>query len=107
MDEADDERLERLFREHADGLFRYAAQRLGVEEAGDVVSDTFVVAWRKLDQIPSDEARAWLYGVARRETLNRVRRRARHDALYQRLLTTAWADPGTDIADGVVARLEI
>ncbi|GIJ46732.1 DNA-directed RNA polymerase sigma-70 factor [Virgisporangium aliadipatigenens] len=105
MDDTD-ERLERLFRAHADGLFRYVAHRIGVEEAGDVVGDTFVVAWRKLDRIPSGDERAWLYGVARRETLSRVRKRARGDALYQRLLNAGPQD-GADIADGVLARLEL
>lgn len=106
MDEADDERLTRLFRDHADGLHRYAAQRLGADEARDVVSDAFVVAWRKLDAIPRDAERAWLFGVARNETLQRIKRRARGDALYQRLLEDG-PEHEDDHADDVAGRLDV
>lgn len=60
MAEADEAWLEALYRAHADAIHRYAAQRVGYEEAADVVSDTFVVAWRKRQQIPRDAEQAWL-----------------------------------------------
>jgi RNA polymerase sigma-70 factor (ECF subfamily) len=70
------------------------------------VSNTFLVAWRKLDRIGPGAERAWLFAVARRETLQHVRRTARREALYERLLTHR---PGAteDIADRVVARLVV
>jgi RNA polymerase sigma-70 factor (ECF subfamily) len=34
------------------------------EDAADVVAETFLVAWRRLDSVPGgDEARLWLYAV--------------------------------------------
>jgi RNA polymerase sigma factor (sigma-70 family) len=37
------------------------------EEAADCLAETFLVAWRKRDEIPADEAQArpWLFGIAR------------------------------------------
>jgi RNA polymerase sigma-70 factor, ECF subfamily len=44
------------------------------EDAEDVVAETFLTAWRRLDQIPAgDEARLWLYGVARNALANHRR----------------------------------
>lgn len=35
------------------------------EDAADVLVETYLIAWRKLDAVPrGDEARLWLFGVA-------------------------------------------
>ncbi|MFI5494809.1 RNA polymerase sigma factor [Actinoplanes sp. NPDC051859] len=106
MDIADEEQLTALYRDHADAVYQYAAQRVGAHEAGEVVSDTFVVAWRKFGAIPAGSERAWLFGVARRETLNRLRSSSRRESLYARLLSSA-SDTERDIADGVAVRLDV
>jgi RNA polymerase sigma factor (sigma-70 family) len=49
-----------------------------------VVSETFLVAWRRLDELPSD-ARPWLIGVARNVRLNLRRGVQRQHALTDRL----------------------
>lgn len=44
------------------------------EDAEDVVAETFLTAWRRLEQVPAGgEARLWLYGVARRALANQQR----------------------------------
>jgi len=55
-----------LFGEHAAGLHRYVARRIGLDGAEDVVGETFVVALRsRLSFDPTrGDARAWLYGIA-------------------------------------------
>lgn len=106
MAEADEAWLEALYRAHADPIHRYAAQRIGYEEAADVVSDTFAVAWQKRQRIPRDAERAWLFGVARKETLRRSRISARGNTLYTRLLTERPADV-VDHSDGVSARIDV
>jgi RNA polymerase sigma-70 factor (ECF subfamily) len=93
-------RLTELFYAHADAVHRYATQRIGGHDAADVVSDTFLVAWRKLEKIQPGSERAWLFNVARREMLTRARRGARRGALYARLL----ADGIAAAADGNAAR---
>ncbi|MGH8873921.1 MAG: RNA polymerase sigma factor [Acidimicrobiia bacterium] len=48
----------------------YARRRVTAEEVDDVVAEVFLVAWRRLEQVPTgDGAQPWLYGVARRERL--------------------------------------
>lgn len=43
--------------------------------AADVVADTFLIAWRRIQDIPTEQARLWLFGVARK-VLARHRRQA-------------------------------
>jgi RNA polymerase sigma factor (sigma-70 family) len=106
MAEADEAWLEALYRAHADPIHRYAAQRVGYEEAADVVGDTFAVAWQKRRRIPRDAERAWLFGVARKETLRRGRSSARGSMLYARLLAERPIDVA-DHSDGVSARIDV
>ena len=56
-----------LYSAHVDAVLRYALRRVErPEDAGDIVAGTFLVAWRRLSDVPEGEgARLWLYGVAR------------------------------------------
>jgi RNA polymerase sigma-70 factor, ECF subfamily len=56
--------------------------------ADDVVSEVFVLAWRRLDQAPSDEL-PWLLGIARGVLANERRGVARRLALRDRLRASA------------------
>jgi RNA polymerase sigma-70 factor (ECF subfamily) len=80
-------RFERLYGAHADRVHAYALRRGSREAADDVVSDVFLVAWRRLDELPS-EPLPWLYGVARRALANRRRGENRAAALQARLAGT-------------------
>jgi RNA polymerase sigma-70 factor (ECF subfamily) len=52
----------------------------------------FVVAWRRFDDIPVDEARAWLIGVAFRVLANQRRSAGRRARLFERASQNlAWA----------------
>jgi RNA polymerase sigma-70 factor (ECF subfamily) len=79
-----EQRLERLFAEHGRAVWAYARRRASAADADEVVSETFLVAWRRLDDVPG-EARPWLLGVARRCLANVDRGQARQTALRQRL----------------------
>jgi RNA polymerase sigma-70 factor (ECF subfamily) len=82
---ADDrERFERIYRENFRTVLRYAALRIDPERAKDVAAETFLVAWRRLDDVP-DDPRAWLLGVARRVIAGQFRSETRRDALAARL----------------------
>ncbi len=76
--------LEALFVAHAAAVRAYAARRVAPGDVDDVASDVFVVAWRRLDDLP-DDALPWLLGCARRIIANRVRGTQRQLALRQRL----------------------
>ncbi|MCO5991956.1 RNA polymerase sigma factor [Actinoallomurus rhizosphaericola] len=55
-------------------------------DAADVLAETFLIAWRRLDDVPAgDGARPWLYGVARRVLANHRRGERRRSALGDRL----------------------
>jgi RNA polymerase sigma factor (sigma-70 family) len=56
------------------------------EDAEDVVAETFLTAWRRLDDIPDGSgARPWLYGVARNALANQRRGERRRGRLSGRL----------------------
>ena len=55
-------------------------------DAEDALAEVFLVAWRRLEDIPEgDAARAWLYATARRVTANRLRSARRSASLLERL----------------------
>lgn len=47
-------RLEALFHAHAAAVWAYAARRADAGTADDITSDVFVIAWRRLDDVPED-----------------------------------------------------
>lgn len=99
-------RFEELFAAHYGDLMRYATRRVGADEAGDVVSSTFMIAWRRLTDVPADKSRAWLYGTARKVIANELRGRERRERLGRR--TGAHADAATgDHAGPVTEQLRI
>jgi RNA polymerase sigma-70 factor (ECF subfamily) len=78
-------RFEQLFAAHYGDLMRFATRRVGADAAGDVVSSTFLVAWRRLADVPADRSRAWLFGTARRVIANELRGRERRERLGRRV----------------------
>lgn len=78
------DRFEQLFRRHYGAVVRYAVRRVGSDAASEIVNETFLVAWRRLDDVP-ENALPWLYGTARRVVANEVRRRDRQTRLGERL----------------------
>lgn len=64
----------------------YALRRArSPEDALDVVAETMLIAWRRLDEIPEGPPRlAWLFGVARRVLANHYRAERRKVGLLQR-----------------------
>jgi RNA polymerase sigma factor (sigma-70 family) len=79
--------FEQLFRETRGDLLAYALRRSPTaEDAADVLAETYLIAWRRLERVPSgDEARLWLFGVARNLLRKGVGRRHSGDRLAERL----------------------
>ena len=50
-------RFERLFAAHYGDLMRFATRRVGADAAGDVVSSTFLIAWRRFADVPAGQSR--------------------------------------------------
>ena len=89
--------LEALFKAHHRAVLAYCARRAAPADAWDAASDVFVVASRRIDDLPPvDEARPWLYGVAYRVLANQRRGTQRRQRLDRRVA-------GTSIAIGAPA----
>jgi RNA polymerase sigma-70 factor, ECF subfamily len=86
-DTARRERFAQAFEEHFRAVSAYALRRTTPAEAEDAVAETFLVAWRRLDELP-DDAKPWLLGVARRVLANQRRAAGRRHALVERVAGT-------------------
>lgn len=77
------EHFARFYAVHLDALLTYALRRVAEPaDAADVVADSFLVAWRRVEDLPpGDEARLWLYGVARKVLANHRRGDLRRERL--------------------------
>lgn len=82
--ESDEERFERLYRDHVRAIAAYLRARTDRESAVDALARTFEIAWRRLADIPADP-RAWLFGVARRVLADQRRSAGRHETLVARI----------------------
>ncbi len=81
-------RFEEAWRNHSSAILAYAARRTrDPEDAADVLADTFLVAWRRLSDLPDEpEARLWLFAVARKVLANQHRTELRRGALTETLI---------------------
>ena len=81
------ERFRVLYNDLYDDLWRYVQRRsINTEEARDTLSEVFLVAWRRLEDIPAGkEARLWLFGVARNLVKTSWRKRKRSGDLLVRI----------------------
>ena len=89
-------------------LLRFVSRRVHPSHAEDIVADVFLVAWRRVAELPeeSDSQRAWLFGIARRSLLNQYRTDRRQGALAVRIAEHPPAHAGID-PDVIAARLDL
>lgn len=97
-----------LYRSHLSAIAAYASRRAAAEDAVDVVAETFLVCWRRFDDLPEGPAvRPWLYGVARRVLANQrrgeLRRHALHDRICSEWIQVHVADEPADLSSLVQA----
>ena len=97
--------LESVIAQCAPALLGYFIRRVeNTEDAADLVSETMVAAWKASKRMPHDgeEARMWLFGVARNTLSHHSRSTRRRDALVERLgqsLSAHHADGDSDALD--------
>jgi RNA polymerase sigma factor (sigma-70 family) len=82
-DDTRERRFSRLYDEHVEAVRRYAWRR-DPALTDDIVAETFLVAWRRLDDVPVS-TRPWLIGVARNTRLNLRRSAQRQRAVAERM----------------------
>ena len=86
-EETDRRLFEQLVRDTREDLLAYAMRRAAnAEDAADVLSETYLTAWRRLEKIPPGEsARLWLFGVAANVLRRGAARHRSSEALIERL----------------------
>jgi RNA polymerase sigma factor (sigma-70 family) len=98
------DRFTALFEATHRPLLAYAVRRVAdPSDAADVVAEAFLVAWRRIDDVPrGDDARPWMFGVARRVLANVRRGTRRRLALAERLraeVDEAVPPPSAELSD--------
>jgi RNA polymerase sigma factor (sigma-70 family) len=90
-------------------LLRYLERRVGAQDAADVLGELMVVAWRRASDVPTDaeQARMWLFGIARNLVNNSERSERRQWRLADKLRSVLDrhsappSDDGLDVRDAV------
>jgi RNA polymerase sigma factor (sigma-70 family) len=105
------DRFRHVYAAHLNAILGYAVRRVPApEDAADVVAETFLIAWRRCSEVPQgDDARLWLYGVARRVLANHIRGAGRRSRLGERLRTeladqVTFPDPAEEVVQVRVVR---
>jgi RNA polymerase sigma-70 factor (ECF subfamily) len=97
--DAASDRFERLFRSHHAAVVAYVRRRAHADVVDDVVDETFLVAWRRLDRVPREEL-PWLLGVARNVLATQHRGARRRRSLASRLAGAGVETTSFDVAAG-------
>jgi GDPmannose 4,6-dehydratase len=101
------EHFDQLYRRYAPLITAYVRRRVDRSEVDDVVAQVFVVAWRRLADLPTPPAdRLWLYGVARRTVADHRRSGLRRVRLEARLMEDAARPPTSGDPADVVGRID-
>ena len=100
-------RLRRMVTSHIDSLWRFV-RRLGVFETDidDVMQEVILIASRRLDEIPTDSEKSFLFGTAFRVASEERRKRARrHEVGEESLVDRMDPSPGPEqVLDRAAAR---
>jgi RNA polymerase sigma factor (sigma-70 family) len=100
--DTDEQVFTALYRRHYRHIERYVRRRLIGEVTRDAVAEVFLVAWRRLDEIPSGAALPWLYTVASNVVANQSRGAQRAEFLRARIEQQPVPrppDPANDVVD--------
>jgi RNA polymerase sigma-70 factor (ECF subfamily) len=73
-------RFQEIYERYRADVTLYVRRRVAADVVEDIVAETFVVCWRKLDQVPRQPL-PWLYAVARKTLANHYRASSKDDVL--------------------------
>jgi RNA polymerase sigma factor (sigma-70 family) len=104
-----EDRFRALYQRTRPRIVAYALRRTSShEDAADIVAETFEIAWRRFDEVPSgQDGLLWLYVTARYVLANHGRRIRRRDDITVRLANELRAIPRREEAtdeQGIVMR---
>jgi RNA polymerase sigma-70 factor, ECF subfamily len=106
---ADDaSRFAALYLQNRDRVYAYAVSKAGRQLADEILSDVFMIAWRRLGAVP-DPPLPWLLAVARNVAMSQSRAAARERSLASQM--HAWLSQAeltvADVAEGVADRMAV
>ncbi|MHB2027231.1 MAG: RNA polymerase sigma factor [Acidimicrobiales bacterium] len=80
MSPSEPDRFARLVREYAPAVGNYLRRRLyplSLSDLDDLVEETLIVVWQRINDVPPDAELAWMIGVARNVLRNARRKQFR------------------------------
>ena len=81
-----DQRFRQIYGAHYKEVLAYCRRRTSADGADDATSETFLIAWRRIDQVPEGpDAVIWLYRTARGVVSNAWRSALRQKNLNRKL----------------------
>ena len=82
--------MDAIYAQHFNTVAAYCMRRLPVHTANDAISETFLIAWRKLDDVPHGSGTLpYLYRIAGNVIAHQRRSHARRGRLRHKLGTVA------------------
>ncbi len=90
-----EQRFTAVYREHYPAVLAYARRRSDPDIAADVAGEVFLVAWRRLEEVPGTPL-PWLLGTARLVLANTARGQRRAE---RHLARTAHLERGAAVPD--------
>lgn len=101
------QRFEAVAADVYEPLQRYLRRRSSPDDAADLLADSLLTIWRRIDDVPIEAPLPWCYGVARRTLSNHRRGAQRRLRLVERLETQTGPslilDPIESLEDGELA----
>ena len=96
---SDDSRFTDIYKRYQQHIHAYCARRLDTHLIDDAVAETFLVAWRKIEQVQGgDQTLPWLYSVAHFVLTHQWRHTARRRRLVERLESLTGVEaPSSDV----------
>lgn len=93
-------RQETVYRRYRGAVESYFRRRCPAGEVDDLVSDVFLVCWRRLEDVPAEAELPWLIGVARKTLLAHHRAVARASSLAEAVAANCSRDEACSADDG-------
>lgn len=98
-----------VYRENFSKIYAYFVRRAQPSQVADLVSEVFLVAWRRRGALPGGtQSSLWLYGVARRVMSQHLRATSRRNRLESKIALHRVDDDapfGSELTDPTVSRV--
>ena len=102
------ERFAAMYEQNRARVHAFAISKAGRQLADEILSEVFMIAWRKIEAVPEPPL-PWLLGVARNVAMSQFRAAAREQSLADEM--SSWLSPSEitvgDIAEDVADKIAV